>query len=138
MWRNRLTFHPEFMSRFEQYPKGDVANPEACKLIKESKRNINTQLEVLDKNAIDLMKPGEAVIIFTPDSMSMICKICCISDPGIVLAGTHFPIAMYAIEHGLHVLVTKPATQLLSHHNTLIDAAKKHNVICFVEHHKRQ
>ena len=44
---------------------------------------------------------------------------------------------MYAIERGIHVLVTKPATQLLSHHNELIEAAKKHNVVCFVEHHKR-
>ena len=44
---------------------------------------------------------------------------------------------MYAIERGLHVLVTKPAVQLLSHHNDLIAAAKRRNVICFVEHHKR-
>lgn len=44
---------------------------------------------------------------------------------------------MYAIERGIHVLVTKPATQLLSHHNELIAAAKKHQVCCFVEHHKR-
>ncbi|KAJ7071545.1 NAD(P)-binding protein [Mycena amicta] len=70
------------------------------------------------KSAIEKLSPGSAVIIFTPDS-------------------THFPIAMYAIERGLHVLVTKPATQLLSHHVELIEAAKKHNVVCFVEHHKR-
>jgi D-galacturonate reductase len=37
----------------------------------------------------------------------------------------------------LHVLITKPATQLLSHHIELIEAARKHNVLCFVEHHKR-
>ncbi|KAF8078449.1 hypothetical protein FPV67DRAFT_1465314 [Lyophyllum atratum] len=70
------------------------------------------------KTAIDKMSAGEAVIIFTPDS-------------------THYPIALYAIERGIHVLVTKPATQLLAHHNDLIAAAKKHNVVCFVEHHKR-
>lgn len=51
--------------------------------------------------------------------------------------GTHFAISLYAIERGVHVLVTKPATQLLSHHTALIAAAKKHNVVCFVEHHKR-
>jgi D-galacturonate reductase len=51
--------------------------------------------------------------------------------------GTHYAISLYAIERGIHVLVTKPATQLLSHHNALIAAAKKHNVVCFVEHHKR-
>lgn len=70
------------------------------------------------KEAIDKLSPGDAVIIFTPDN-------------------THFDISMYAIERGLHVLVTKPATQLLSHHNELIAAARKHKVVCFVEHHKR-
>jgi predicted dehydrogenase len=50
---------------------------------------------------------------------------------------THYAIARYAIEHGLHVLVTKPATQLLSHHLDLIDLSWQHNVVCFVEHHKR-
>ncbi|KAF9458195.1 hypothetical protein BDZ94DRAFT_1271259 [Collybia nuda] len=70
------------------------------------------------KEAIDKMSAGDAVIIFTPDS-------------------THYSIAIYAIERGIHVLVTKPATQLLAHHNSLIAAAKKHNVVCFVEHHKR-
>lgn len=53
------------------------------------------------------------------------------------VVGTHYPISKYAIERGLHVLVTKPAVQLLAHHNDLIELAKKHNVVCFVEHHKR-
>ncbi|OBZ79981.1 putative oxidoreductase YdgJ [Grifola frondosa] len=70
------------------------------------------------KDAINRLSPGDAVIIFTPDN-------------------THFPIALYAIEHGLHVLVTKPAVQLLHHHNELVAAAKRKNVVCFVEHHKR-
>ncbi|CAE6504825.1 unnamed protein product [Rhizoctonia solani] len=70
------------------------------------------------KAAIDALEPGAAVIIFTPDS-------------------THFPIAKYAIERKIHVLVTKPATQLLTHHNELISLAEKNGVICWVEHHKR-
>ncbi|THH34011.1 hypothetical protein EUX98_g24 [Antrodiella citrinella] len=70
------------------------------------------------KEAIDKLSAGDAVIIFTPDS-------------------THYPIALYAIERGLHVLVTKPAVQLLHHHIELVEAAKKHDVVCFVEHHKR-
>ncbi|KAH0838445.1 hypothetical protein J3R83DRAFT_6756 [Lanmaoa asiatica] len=70
------------------------------------------------KQAIDKMSPGDAVVIFTPDN-------------------THYPISLYAIERDIHVLVTKPATQLLPHHNELIEAARKHNVVCFVEHHKR-
>jgi len=55
----------------------------------------------------------------------------------IFFKGTHYAIARHAIERGLHVLVTKPATQLLSHHLELIDLSRKHNVVCFVEHHKR-
>ena len=35
--------------------------------------------------------------------------------------GNHYPIAKYALERKLHVLVTKPATQLLSHHIDLIE-----------------
>ncbi|KAG9126485.1 hypothetical protein FRC07_003264 [Ceratobasidium sp. 392] len=70
------------------------------------------------KAAIDALEPGAAVIIFTPDS-------------------THYPIAKYALERKLHVLVTKPATQLLSHHNELIELADKNGVACWVEHHKR-
>ena len=52
-------------------------------------------------------------------------------------AGTHYPIALYAIERGMHVLVTKPAVQLLKHHSELVEAAAKKGVVCFVEHHKR-
>ncbi|ESK98366.1 d-galacturonic acid reductase [Moniliophthora roreri MCA 2997] len=85
---------------FEEFPKDGKVDPEAY------------------KEAIDKLKPGDAVIIFTPDP-------------------THYDISMYAIERGLHVLVTKPAVKLLSHHNELVAAAKKKNVVCFVEHHKR-
>ncbi|KAF7975795.1 hypothetical protein HWV62_8625 [Athelia sp. TMB] len=85
---------------FDEFPKDGKVDPESY------------------KEAIEKLSPGDAVIVFTPDS-------------------THFPISLYAIERGIHVLVTKPATQLLSHHNELIAAAKKHNVCCFVEHHKR-
>ncbi|KAK2461786.1 hypothetical protein APHAL10511_006249 [Amanita phalloides] len=70
------------------------------------------------KGAIDQLSPGDAVVIFTPDD-------------------THYDIAMYAIERDMHVLITKPATKLLSDHVKLVNAAKQHNVVCFVEHHKR-
>ncbi|KAG8948596.1 hypothetical protein FRC04_009498 [Tulasnella sp. 424] len=70
------------------------------------------------KKAIDDLAPGSAVIIFTPDT-------------------THYPIAKYALERKMHVLVTKPATKLLSHHQELIDLAKQNEVACWVEHHKR-
>ncbi|KAL1861347.1 hypothetical protein VTK73DRAFT_7135 [Phialemonium thermophilum] len=70
------------------------------------------------KTAIDALKPGDAITIFTPDT-------------------THFPIALYAIERGIHVMITKPAVKTLDHHLQLIEAAKKHNVYVYIEHHKR-
>ncbi|ROT39266.1 D-galacturonic acid reductase [Sodiomyces alkalinus F11] len=70
------------------------------------------------KTAIDALQPGDAVTIFTPDT-------------------THFPIALYAIERGIHVLLTKPAVKLLEHHKQLIAAAEKKGVYVYVEHHKR-
>ncbi|KAK6071689.1 D-galacturonic acid reductase [Seiridium cupressi] len=70
------------------------------------------------KAAIDALSPGDAITIFTPDT-------------------THYPIALYAIERGIHVLITKPAVKTLEHHKELIEAAKKKNVFVFIEHHKR-
>lgn len=64
------------------------------------------------------MPKGSAITIFTPDT-------------------THYPIALYAIERGIHVLVTKPAVKLLEHHQQLLAAARKHGVFVYVEHHKR-
>ncbi|KAK5098089.1 hypothetical protein LTR70_004333 [Exophiala xenobiotica] len=70
------------------------------------------------KTAIDALPKGSAVTIFTPDP-------------------THYPIALYAIERDHHVLITKPATKLLSEHLHLLAEAKKHNVLVYIEHHKR-
>ncbi|KAK3373594.1 hypothetical protein B0T24DRAFT_269623 [Lasiosphaeria ovina] len=68
--------------------------------------------------AIDRLGPGDAITIFTPDT-------------------THYPIALYAIERGIHVMITKPAVKLLEHHVALLEAAEKHGVYVYVEHHKR-
>lgn len=70
------------------------------------------------KLAIDALSPGDAITIFTPDT-------------------THYPIALYAIERGIHVLITKPAVKLLSQHQELLRQARKHNVFVYIEHHKR-
>lgn len=70
------------------------------------------------KTAIDALKAGDAITIFTPDT-------------------THFPIAMYAIERGIHVLVTKPAVKDLAQHQELVKAAEAKGVYVYVEHHKR-
>lgn len=85
---------------FDSYPANDVKDPDAY------------------KTAIDALKPGDAITIFTPDT-------------------THYPIALYAIERGIHVLITKPAVKTLEHHQALMEAAKKHNVYVYIEHHKR-
>lgn len=70
------------------------------------------------KTAIDALPPGSAITIFTPDT-------------------THYPIALYAIQRRMHVLITKPATKLLEHHLTLLAEARKHGVFVYIEHHKR-
>jgi len=70
------------------------------------------------RKAIASYKPGDLVTIFTPDD-------------------THFEIAMEAIQHGLHVLVTKPAVMTLEQHWRLIEAARKARVLVAVEVHKR-
>ncbi|KAI1138884.1 D-galacturonic acid reductase [Hypoxylon sp. FL0543] len=85
---------------FDSYPANNVKDPDAY------------------KTAIDALKPGDAITIFTPDT-------------------THYPIALYAIERGIHVLITKPAVKTLEHHQALMEAAKKHNVYVYIEHHKR-
>lgn len=85
---------------FDGYPTGATRNPESY------------------KEAIDRLKRGDAITIFTPDT-------------------THFPIALYAIERGVHVMITKPAVKLLSHHLQLLAAAEQKGVFVYVEHHKR-
>lgn len=68
--------------------------------------------------AVDAMKPGDAVTIFTPDEL-------------------HFEQAMYAVRKGLHVLVAKPAVMKASEHAQLIKEAAERNVLVMVENHKR-
>lgn len=70
------------------------------------------------KTAIDALPAGSAITIFTPDT-------------------THYPIALYAIQHKMHVLITKPATKLLKHHLHLLEEAHKNGVFVYIEHHKR-
>jgi D-galacturonate reductase len=70
------------------------------------------------KSAIDALSQGDAVTIFTPDP-------------------THHLIALYAIRKGIHVLITKPATKTLEHHQELLAEARKNNVFVYIEHHKR-
>lgn len=68
--------------------------------------------------AITNMPKGSAVLIFTPDD-------------------THFDIALRSVQLGHHVLVTKPIVMTLDHHQRLIEAAERANVLVAVELHKR-
>jgi D-galacturonate reductase len=70
------------------------------------------------KKAIDALSPGDAITIFTPDP-------------------THYPIALYAIQRKINVMITKPATKKLAEHQHLLEESRKHNVFVYVEHHKR-
>lgn len=66
---------------FTNYPEEDKADPEACSSSPFFVKMIslgNADMSPLDKAAIDALSPGDAVIIFTPDS-------------------THAPIAEYAL-----------------------------------------
>lgn len=70
------------------------------------------------RKAIKTFHPGDVAIIFTPDD-------------------THYDIALACIEQGMHVMVTKPIVQTLTHHKELAIAANKKNVLVAMEVHKR-
>jgi D-galacturonate reductase len=70
------------------------------------------------KTAVASFQAGDVAVIFTPDD-------------------THYDIAMECIQHGMHVMVTKPIVQNLQHHHALCEAAKAKNVLVAVEVHKR-
>jgi D-galacturonate reductase len=68
--------------------------------------------------AMDALAPGDMVTIFTPDD-------------------THFPIALEAVNRGLHVLIAKPLVKTLEEHLALAEAARANRVIVAMEVHKR-
>jgi D-galacturonate reductase len=70
------------------------------------------------ETAIPTFQKGDVAIIFTPDD-------------------THFEIAMKCIDHGMHVMVTKPIVKTLQEHVLLAQAASAKNVLVGVEVHKR-
>jgi len=68
--------------------------------------------------AAKAFQPGDLAIIFTPDD-------------------SHFKIAMACIDRGMHVMITKPPVKTLKEHLALMEAAKKKDVLCVAELHKR-
>lgn len=98
--KNIQQVYNDLDTSFDSFPANDVSDPDSY------------------KKAIDGLRKGDAITIFTPDT-------------------THYPIALYAVERGIHVMITKPAVKLLEHHQALIEAAQKHGVYVYIEHHKR-
>jgi len=70
------------------------------------------------RQAIDSLKSGSAVIVFTPDD-------------------THHEIARYAIDRGHHTLVAKPFVKTVAEHRELAGMARAAGVLAMVEVHKR-
>eukprot|EP01006_Ploeotia_vitrea_P014096 TRINITY_DN37486_c0_g1_i1.p1 TRINITY_DN37486_c0_g1~~TRINITY_DN37486_c0_g1_i1.p1 ORF type:complete len:425 (+),score=57.49 TRINITY_DN37486_c0_g1_i1:41-1315(+) len=70
------------------------------------------------QTAIKELPKGSMCTIFTPDN-------------------THFEIAEFAIENGIHVLLAKPAVKTLADLHKLAEKAAKAGVLCGVEYHKR-
>ncbi|NOX53829.1 MAG: Gfo/Idh/MocA family oxidoreductase [Planctomycetes bacterium] len=70
------------------------------------------------RQALDTMRPGDLVTVFTPDD-------------------THFRIALDAIRRGCHVLVAKPIVKTIEEHRRLAQAAREQNVLAAMEVHKR-
>lgn len=68
--------------------------------------------------AIKSFSPGDIAVVTTPDD-------------------THFDITMACIEHGLHVMCTKPLVKTLAQQLEVVEAAKKKNVLVCLEYHKR-
>ena len=70
------------------------------------------------RDALDQLKPGDVVTVFTPDD-------------------SHFEIAISAVERGYHVLVAKPLVKSIDEHIKLTHAAEQHGVLVAMEVHKR-
>jgi len=76
--------------------------------------NPKAYLDALKKFA----KPGDICSVFTPDD-------------------SHFEIISAALDHGLHVMATKPMVKTLKEHQFLVNKAKEKNVLLQIEVHKR-
>ena len=53
--------------RFDEFPKNNLIDDHACSCPLVPESSLFTTNHRPDKTAIDQMKPGEAVVIFTPD-----------------------------------------------------------------------
>ncbi len=92
--------YPTLDVSFNALPEDDVVDAEAY------------------KEALQRMKKGSAVMIFTPDD-------------------THFAIARDALEAGMHVLVAKPLVKTLQEHRALAELSWEKGLLLMLEVHKR-
>lgn len=97
--KNMQSIYPKLDTSFEYFPKYSKSN-------------------IAYKEAIDSMKIGSVVFIFTPDD-------------------SHFDIAKYALEKNMHVQVAKPLVKKFHEHVLLDKIAKKNNLLLMLEVHKR-
>jgi D-galacturonate reductase len=79
---------------------------------------LGRNVEAYKKAIEEKLEPGDGVAVFTPDD-------------------THFEIALFAIQRGMHVLIAKPAVKDSKEHKILMDEAEKRGVLVVVELHKR-
>jgi len=96
---NLKSAYPTLDSSFSAYPKEGHSN-EAY------------------KDALNDLKKGSAVLIFTPDDR-------------------HFQMAKDALVAGMHVLVAKPLVKTSKEHQELQKIAKENNLLLMLEVHKR-
>jgi len=99
--KNILEVYKDMKVDFESFPADNVSNEP------------NSYIA-----ALNTMKKGDIVTIFTPDD-------------------THFEMAKEAIQRGLHVLLTKPPVKTLEEQKQLVELARKNGVLVYIEYHKR-
>jgi hypothetical protein len=127
--------------RFTAYPEGDKRDAEAYKgaIEKLPKGSIVISQSCLFRGSLDRLAnanppptchPISPLTARTPTSFSdfrFLHRAVFTPD------STHYPIAKYALERDHHVMVTKPATQLLEHHQELSKLAAERGLVCWVE-----
>lgn len=89
------------------------------------------------KQAMDSFNMGDIVVIFTPDDTHYDVGLAQSIRTNRCSLPILSQIAMEAISRGMHVMLTKPPVKTLKQHRTLVEAAKRHNVLVTVEVHKR-
>lgn len=106
---------------FAQIARPSIASPRETLLPYGHSFNAHTHTHFTCTSRVAILMCVRALIhlqIFTPDD-------------------THFEIALYAVQKGLHVLLTKPPVKTVREQQVLIEEARKHDVLVTIDYHKR-